>query len=213
MPDSTSRGTVWSVTINNPIDADEENIALARQKGWKVDGQLETGENGTPHYQLLVKTPQVRFSQVKKAFPRAHIEAARNPVALQQYVHKQDTRTGELTVAQDKYPSLSKFWDLIYDRISEEYEGPAEDAPVKFYGVAAFDRYVCYLIEEGYHVETMAVNPQVRGCFIKYGRPLMVRSFVDRQDRQTAETSVATIDITPDAIQAPFSSPPSQVVS
>jgi len=72
----TDRATVWSVTINNPTPSDEEGIALARQRGWQVEGQKEKGSEGTEHYQLMVKTPQVRFSAVKKAFPRGHIEAA-----------------------------------------------------------------------------------------------------------------------------------------
>ena len=108
---------MWSVTINNPTPSDDEEIARARQKGWKVDGQPEVGANGTLHYQLVVKTPQVRFSQVKKAFCRAHVELARDPLALQAYVHKEDTKAGELQVAQEMYPSLSKLWELIYDQL------------------------------------------------------------------------------------------------
>lgn len=79
----TDRATAWSLTINNPTEADEENIQHARQKGWKVIGQLEQGENGTKHYQLLVKTPRIRFGGVKKEFPRAHVEVARNVAALE----------------------------------------------------------------------------------------------------------------------------------
>lgn len=211
MPNSTSRGTVWSVTINNPVAADEENVSLARQRGWKVDGQLERGDNGTPHYQLVVKTPQVRFSQVKKAFPRAHIEPARNPVALDQYVHKDDTRVAELASQTELYPSLSRFWDLIYDQIQQDWQGPAEWAPNEYYSLTAFDRYVNRLIQSRYHVETMAVNPQIRGCFQRFGHSLMIRSSVDRQ-RQTDGTNVAEVSIpVQDAIQEENepSSPPS----
>lgn len=79
----TDRATAWSLTINNPTQADEESIQLARQKGWQVIGQLEEGENGTKHYQLLLKTSRIRFGGVKKLFPRAHIEVARNVAALE----------------------------------------------------------------------------------------------------------------------------------
>lgn len=215
MPDSTARATTWSVTINNPKASDDEYIALARQKGWTVDGQPEKGENGTLHYQLIVKTPQVRFSSVKKAFPRAHIEAAKNPVALQRYVHKQDTQVGELTVSQDKYPSLSKLWDLIYDRILQEYEEP-DYAPDRYYSLTAFDGYICQLIQAGYHVETMGANPQVRSCFLKYGHSLMIRAHADRQTRQTDPENVAEISIpVSDAFQTSSvsSSPPSDDAS
>jgi len=112
-----ARATAWSVTINNPIKADEENMNLARQKGWKVEGQLEKGENGTPHYQLVVMTPQVRFSALKKAFPRAHIEAARNVKALETYCQKDDTRVAPLQTQSEQYPSLQKLWDLFAEFI------------------------------------------------------------------------------------------------
>lgn len=111
------RSTYWSVTINNPTSGDEENINQARQRGWKVEGQQETGEEGTRHYQLSVKTPQVRFSALKKQFLRAHIEIARNPIALQQYVQKEETRTGQLPIQSDRYPSLVKLWQLILDKL------------------------------------------------------------------------------------------------
>ena len=63
----SDRATCWSITINNPLPADDENIARAKQRsGWKVEGQLEKGENGTPHYQLMVKTPQIRFDPLRK---------------------------------------------------------------------------------------------------------------------------------------------------
>ena len=72
MSESTKRSTCWSVTINNPTADDEECIALARQVNWTVEGQLEKGVEGTLHCQLMVKTPQVRFSALKKMFPSAY---------------------------------------------------------------------------------------------------------------------------------------------
>lgn len=194
----TERATNWSVTINNPTASDEEAIALARQRGWKVDGQLERGDQGTLHYQLAVRTPQVRFSQVKKAFPRAHIEVARNAAALAAYVHKSDTQIAPLAVQSDRYPSLSKFWDLIYDRICDEIGHPADDLLSGEYTLDLFDKVVYQLIADGYHVETLAVNPQTRTCFLKFGKALMIRSFVDRQTRQTTQNHVLPV-IIPDA--------------
>lgn len=199
------RATNWSVTINNPISADDENISLARQKGWNVEGQLERGAEGTPHYQLAVRTPQVRFSALKKAFPRAHIEVARNVTALKQYVHKDDTKVGELKEQSDKYPSLSKFWELIYDVLKFSPDQPyqlldSEIYPGAFFTMTEFDDAVRYLIRDGYHVETMGVNPQMRSCWKIYGRDLMYRIAVDK-DRQTAETSVSVVNIPTHAVQ------------
>jgi len=198
------RSTCWSVTINNPQAADEENIALSRQKGWKVEGQKEVGENGTPHYQLIVKTPQVRFSAVKKAFPRAHIEKARNSVALEQYVHKEETRVGTLSTEQEKYPSMTKLWDLMYKYffecgyISCNWDGTFfEKATGKQKPLQLFDEAINHLIRKGYFVESMGVNPQVRGCFDRYWSSILYRCEARRQtDRQTDEIKIPEIDIT-----------------
>lgn len=199
----TQRASVWSVTINNPISADEENIALVRQKGWKVEGQKEKGESGTEHYQLLVKTPQVRFSALKKAFPRAHIEVARNVKALEQYVQKEETRVGGLQVESDKYPSLSKLWQMYAIYIEENrlffpmlsWSGDEH--------LEQFDLFINELIFKGYHVETMAVNPSTRSCVKKFGYPILLRAqnennglYPQTEDRQTDEESIQEVDIT-----------------
>lgn len=192
MPPPQDRATAWSVTINNPVKNDEENIALARQRGWRVIGQLEKGAEGTPHYQLMVKTPQVRFSAVKKQFPRAHIEVCRNTGALEQYVQKEDTREGELNVSQDAYPSLQRLWDLFTEYIENRDELMAKETwkPEKW--LLRFDQFIEHSIENGLVVETLGVNPQIRSSVKKYGRSIVIRSITRRQtDRQTSQDSVS----------------------
>lgn len=180
---NNAKSSYWSLTINNPTADDEEQISLARQRGWKVEGQLEKGENGTPHYQLLLHTGQVRFSAVKKIFTRAHIEPARNPTALKQYVHKEETREGQLQENDDMYPSLSKFWDMVFDYwqrydkdaldnaklqdgIFELYDGrDINDAKVR---LSMLDEAAAYLIRQGYHVEGIAVNPSTRSAVSRF---------------------------------------------
>lgn len=115
----SQRSSHWSLTVNNPTAADYEQINLARQRGWKITGQQEVGAEGTPHLQLHLATPQVRFAAVKKVFTRAHIEPARNMAALEAYVNKEETRAGALPVANEMYPSLSKFWQLCYSKLVE----------------------------------------------------------------------------------------------
>lgn len=189
---TTQRACAWSLTINNPMDSDEEAIQLARQKGWKVEGQKETGATGTPHYQLLLRTPQVRFSAVKRAFPRAHIEVARNVEALANYVVKADTRSGQLLMSQERYPSLSKLWDLIYDYLtklpppppegSRLIEGPTlrfrptETLTRDEWTMSYFDDAISSLIRQGYIVESMAVNPQIRNAWLRYHKSIFQRS-------------------------------------
>lgn len=197
------RATNWSVTINNPTEKDEEEIALARQKGWSVEGQKEVGESGTPHYQLYVKTPQVRFSALKKAFARAHIEIARNSSALENYVHKEETRVGQLSVSQDQYPSLSKVWKLLYIWLTESrgYEFELVDISksesrvpcrVRFvkgdhklfalHPLDIFDEFIKDMIVAGYYVETIGINPQTRSSWNNYWSALIARELIAKQD-------------------------------
>jgi len=178
----TDRATAWSLTINNPTPSDEEGIALARQRGWKVEGQLEKGQEGTVHYQLLVKTPQVRFAAVKKAFPRAHIEVARNVQALQQYVTKQDTRQSQLPTTQEKYPSLSRYWELVTQWINDKYPYiMCDDQPIT---LSLLDKATYALIYTGYHVESIATNPSTRSAWKLYGEAIMMRA-ITQTARQT----------------------------
>jgi len=193
---TTAKSTYWSLTINNPNDSDEEDIQRARQKGWKVEGQKEQGENGTTHYQLMLHTPsQPRWSAVHKAFRRAHIEIARKPLALQQYVHKEETRIGQLVEQSELYPSLSKLWDLI---LNYYHTGLNKDGfictddttittPVEFYNshthsilvrepLKLFDQAIKHLISQGYHVESMAVNPSTRSCWKNYAQEILTRA-------------------------------------
>jgi len=195
------RASCWSLTINNPTESDEENIYMARQKTWKVEGQKEVGKNGTPHYQLLLQTPQVRIASIKKAFPRAHIEVCRDKAALKKYVHKEETRVGEMQEASENYPSQQKVWDMFSEHIyrnsldEKDRSIAIEDYNAESW-LAKFDYWVRIAIEEGYVVETIAVNPQTRSCLKNYGYSIYLRSklrnfggYVRRQtDRQTDET-------------------------
>lgn len=189
----SQRASCWSLTINNPTADDEECIALARQKGWKIEGQKEEGKEGTPHYQLIAKTPQVRFSAVKKMFPRAHIEVARNPAALENYVKKDETRVGALNVASEMYPSLTKVYDMWIDMSVGELDETQVKAQWLYkyeheglkqrwhqysetYLLASFDKAISAMIRKGFYVESMAVNPQVRSAVKNYGWSIVQRS-------------------------------------
>ena len=195
---TTERATSWSITINNPSANDEEAIALARQRGWAIDGQLEKGENGTLHYQLIAKTPQVRFSAVKKLFPRAHIEVARNVKALSQYVKKDDTRVSQLETQSEMYPSLQKTWDMFADYIETMCDQKSYPVWADYQQddwLRSFDKFIAHIIEKGYCVETLAVNPQTRSCIKLFGPNIFKRS-VDR--RQTVRQDGTDLDNTMD---------------
>jgi len=203
-----NRATSWSVTISNPTSTDEEQIAVARQKGWRVEGQLELAGTGTPHYQLLVKTPQVRFAAVRKAFPRAHVEQARNVVALQQYVNKEDTRLSKLPTSQEKYPSMSKYWEMLYERFNENnWLEVCEDFPKRLWKketgprtiLQLFDAATGQIIDDGYFVESMACNPSVRSQFKTFWQNIFQRTqFSLETKRQTDKDTLVSENYSPD---------------
>jgi len=203
---TTERSTNWSVTINMKNVTKEradEYIQLARQKGWIVNGQLEEGEQGTQHYQLHVKTPQVRFSAVKRMFPTAHIEVARNVAALATYVKKDETRVGNLPETDDKYMTPSKLWDMIFDRynLPDDKDGwnCYDEEEVRFYHdadqsqlrrdpLAWFDTQIAFLIRKGYYVDALATNPAIRSFWKKFYPDILFRSRLnirEAEDRQT----------------------------
>jgi len=219
----SERHSSFMLTINNPTAADEEDIARARQKGWKVDGQLEKGENGTLHYQLLVSPGQQRFSTIKKAFPRAHVEVTRNVAAAKLYVGKEETRVCSLPAASEKYPSLSKFWHLVAEKFLEwdwlqmhedDWLGGFSDEFYKFFEfdelacchsrrmkedlmMLAFQNVIDHLIEEGYHVEHFYSPPNI-SVFKKFHGSLIRRSISEinaQTDRQTDALDSAVIPV------------------
>lgn len=205
------RANCWSITINNPTQTDEYNIAQARQKGWKVHGQLEKGENGTPHYQLMLRTPQVRFSAVKSTFPRAHIEVSRNPTALAAYVQKDETRVGQLQLDQEKYPTqlqLFQWFSSYWYTVNQEKK--CED------NLKIFDLMVAQKIAQGYMIGAEVMNPQIRAFIKKFGDQLALRHrrSLDRQTDRQPELFSQHVSI-PNAVpsQAPVqeetSDPPS----
>lgn len=202
---STVRANCWSVTLNMKTvkkETCDEMIQTARAAGWKIAGQEEMGGEN-PHYQLMVQTPQVRFSAVKKMFPTGHIEVARNRQALAKYVTKEDTRIGGLPEHDEKYVTASRLWDMIYEvnehsglwdktddnelRCYKEYE----DERIEADPLAFFDRMISYFIRKGYYVDMLACNPAIRSFWKKFWRDILYRSReTDRQtDRQSEKLS------------------------
>lgn len=173
---------------------------IARAKGWKVEGQVERGESGTQHLQLCLRTPQVRFSAVKGTFQRAHIEVARNVAALRNYVAKEETKESDLPEQDNKYPSLSKMWELIFELFhTHDKEGWDEcalyDGEIRFYRDADQERLLCdplavlgdaaaHLIKQGYFVEHHVCNPCVRSQWKHFHSEILLRSFNNISARQ-----------------------------
>lgn len=203
---STVRANTWSVTLNFKTVKQktcDDMINNARAAGWKVTGQEEKGEEN-PHYQLMVQTPQVRFSAVKKMFPTGHIEVARNRAALAKYVTKEDTRVAALPEHDEKYVTASRLWDMIYqvkdkdgwwdhDYRPHEFRcyKDSVDESIERDPLAFFDKMIGYFIREGYFVDMLACNPAIRSFWKKFWRDILYRSReTDKQtDRQSEKLS------------------------
>jgi len=177
----THRSSCWSITINNPT---EQELQAQLPAGWRIEGQLEQGEQGTTHYQAMLRTPQVRFSAVKQVFPRAHIEVAKNPKALAAYVHKEETRLREVESRQSDIPTLWDFqttianmWDYeLFEKFCERVrlitKGDEGEAALLY-----IDSLVNDQIRQGVKgVEFIAINPLWRSSWKRFWRSILFRN-------------------------------------
>lgn len=165
--------TCYSVVINNPTSTDEGQIALAKQAGWRVVGQLEKGDNGTPHYQLCVTAP-VDWKQMKSHFTRANIQEAEDPEALEKYCQKKATRVldltdrTQLTKKKEQYSSAD-FYNAVFKEAYEQNGEGTDDLINKDNNLLTYDAAVNQLIlENGYHIAVRATRPDVRSAYRKY---------------------------------------------
>lgn len=174
---STERANCWSITINNPT-TEELNVQL--NPGWTIQGQMEKGKEGTEHYQAILTTPQVRFSAVKKLFPRAHIEVARNRLALQKYVQKDETRIATVaTRSGDELITPYNINGYIVERWSDslwdEYQSKFKDKLIGEVYLIMIDGIISKMIREGLVCEYVGVNPQFRSAWKTYGDAILSR--------------------------------------
>lgn len=91
----------WVLTI--PAEKYDRAAVVEALEPYTYVGQLERGESGYLHWQVLIENASpVRFSTLKARLPAAHIEPRQGTVAQAvAYVTKQDTReAGEAPLAQ-----------------------------------------------------------------------------------------------------------------
>ena len=181
------RATTWSITINNPTKEDEEGIIRLRRMPWFIEfkSQLEQGEEGTPHIQGMLRTSQQRFSAIKKALPRAHIEVARNVKALSNYVEKDDTRLEKREEVSRDIPTLFEYQDRVAFELTEK---AVEDIWERYYerkeirspgecALEAVDAIVArHIAEGGRGLEFIAINPMWRSSWKKFWRSIIQRN-------------------------------------
>jgi len=197
----SERSTKWSLTINNPTEEDWKELKNL-PAGWEVLGQPEVGAEGTEHLQLMVKTPQVRFSALKKHFKRGHIEVAKNAVALAKYVQKEDTRNGEAISVKSEIPTLFEYQTIIAKKwVEDEYQSRVKRC-IQSNKIPDFDEIaLCYIdslvasdIEETGRrgAEFIAINPMWRASWRKFWRSIIKRDGpAAAQARTSEEASVS----------------------
>lgn len=179
------RATCWSITINNPTDDDMKHVRQCPVPGWTVIGQIERGEEGTEHFQGMLRTPQVRFSAVKKIFPRAHIEIARDREALKKYVTKEATRVA--AVDTQHIPSVFEYQGVIARQwVEEDFQTMLREAPpghdINEIAMVYLDSLVAQHIENGQRgVEWIATNPMWRTAWKRFWRSIINREHAASQ--------------------------------
>lgn len=194
----TERATCWSITINNP---QENEMRPELPAGWVLTGQPEVGANGTLHLQMMLTTPQVRFSAVKKVFPRAHIEVARNRSALQNYVVKEDTRAGDVINITSSIPTMWDYQRTVANKWCDDefqlrYKNAIEENANANAGEAALE-YVDSLVAQDVRsgmrgVEFIAINPMWRSSWKKFYAAIVYREKNASQSIACEATQVCT---------------------
>lgn len=163
----------------------------AMPNDWSLEGQMEQGhDSGKLHYQLLLKTPQTRGTRIRKFFPKCYIDEAKKYHALQQYVHKTDTRVGEFKTVENRSPQWktvrNRFFDwILTEKTDNGFFGVVDEERMKLW-----DTFIGLSLREGMEVDIIGVNPQYRSCIQKYWADNIQMALdraipVDKLDRQT----------------------------
>jgi len=207
----------WSLTINDKDGVLEDKDIQCAIPGWKLEGQWEIGNSGTRHFQGYLNTPPVRFSAVKREFPRAHIEIARDVGALKAYVHKDETRVSGFQPNNvpnmfDFQRTVSAKWDweefneFIKRRNNVDTVVSAKDILMPDdLAMEYLDSIVSDLIEEGaIGIEFIAINPMWRSSWKRFWKAILRRNKIDVISINTNAPQERN------EIQAPQESPHSQ---
>lgn len=196
--DGAKRATCWSITINNPTPDDYK--ATTNSMGWKdfisFEGQNEKGENGTLHIQGMLRTKSTKFSAVKKHFPRAHIEIAKSPTALEKYVAKSDTRVSEIpktkcATVNNLNAAILELWPISKYRyhLQTLLCAMREEYGLDNTGLHLLDSITTMLMDQGYYgVEYISANPSVRSTWKKFWEHIVRREYAQTIQANPSET-------------------------
>jgi len=137
---------------------------------WAIEGQIEQGVDSQQkkHAQLFLKTPQCRGTKITKHFPNTTIDEARNRHALENYVHKDETRIAEFKTVENRSPQWhvvrDKFYEWYVEKHADKLAFKVEDEEKLKY----WDIFIGISLEDGMNIDVIGVNPQYRSCIMKY---------------------------------------------
>jgi len=186
--------TMW-LTEGRTVETLNE-LVQAMPTNWALEGQIEQGVDSQQklHAQLFLKTEQTRGTKIIKYFPNCYIDEAKNPFALANYVHKEETRVAEFKTVENRSPQWSQVVDKFFDWLIATPCQPPMYENDDDRKLRAWDTFIGVSIEEGMRVDIIGVNPQYRSCIMRYwssyykvarGRVPEPSPSVDRQtDRQ-----------------------------
>jgi len=180
------RALSWSVTINNPTEKDLDFSWIEAKPGWSIQGQMEKGSEGTPHYQGCLKTPnKPAFSTIKKCLPRAHIEKARNAQQLEAYVHKEETRLSLVDTKKSEIPTLFAYQRSVASKLHvHEIDVILRLIPIEKYNEEnvwiKVHRFIDNVIKDDITagvrgIEFIAINPMWLSSWKKFWREIITR--------------------------------------
>lgn len=193
----TERATRWSITWFPPTDSMNREISEAEIKqyaqrqlppGWSIAGQMEQcSDTKRFHYQAMLKTPQVRKSAVISQTDKAHVEAAKNVVALTNYVSKEDTRVATIQ-SGNSIPTVFEYQTIVAQQWNEEeFQKVWKDAievatktntvpDIDETAMRYIDSIVAADIESGRRgAEFIAINPMWRSSWKRFWRSIIKR--------------------------------------
>ena len=192
--ESKSRNSFWSLTLFN------DEWKTFQHPTWKLEGQEEIApDTGKLHYQGMLHTGQVRFSAVKKVFPQAHIEAARDPVALKKYVHKADTRAGATVEDYAEHPKISrtKFFEDVMEYIHSSGNEDSEYQIIHDDDYSYLTTIVNAMIDAGgdWAYASMAVQPITRAIWRDYRQSMWNSYLAEQQNGVHEEEGTEEVDL------------------
>lgn len=134
----------WCLTINNPFPFALPDFTAGQPTYW-IRG-FERGESGTPHFQCFVYYRNaVRFSTLRRRFPRAHISPARGtPAQNRTYCSKDGAfeEAGDCPAAGSRVDLAELYEDIKSGSTNLDLLGNAPAQYFRYYRAIQHVRFV-----------------------------------------------------------------------